>query len=142
ETLARMLVPAGCGLAAIVQADPSQLATSGLFAAAARCAPTATHADGEMQATDANPEMNERLGLGRSDQPPSRRSTSVRLPWPWKCPPTATHQSVDVQAMPVRLLKTVVVGLCSSCQRLPSNDSATVETAGPFECWPTETQNE
>src|SRR5207253_9635865 len=115
ETLAGRLCRPGCGLSAIVHAEPSQPATSVRFAAAARCSPTVTHAVGETQATAANPEMNERLGLGRSDQLPSRRSTSVRLPWPWQCPPTATHQSGEVQATPLRLLKTPALGLRSRC---------------------------
>src|SRR5205085_7362524 len=65
ETLARMLVPPGCGLSAIVHAEPSQPATSVRFAAVARCAPTVTQAVGETQVTAANPERNERLGPGR-----------------------------------------------------------------------------
>src|SRR5256885_11490990 len=79
ETLARMLVPPGWGLSAIVHAEPSQPATSVRFAAVARCAPTVTHADGDTQATAANPERYERLGLGPSDQPPSPPTTTVRL---------------------------------------------------------------
>src|SRR5438067_482712 len=87
ETPARTLVPSGCGLSAIVHAEPSQ---------------------------------------------PAR---SVRLA-------AATHQSGEVQATPLRLLKTPVLGLRSSCQRLPSNDSATVDTTSPLECWPTAMQND
>ena len=47
-----------------------------------------------------------------------------------------------MQATPARLLKALVLGLRSSRHRLPSNDSATVDTTWPLECWPTAMQND
>ena len=57
-------------------------------------------------------------------------------------PAFADRRGGEVQATPVRLLKTLVLGLRSSRQRLPSNDSATVDTTWPLECWPTAMQND
>ena len=128
-----MFEPAGLGVTATFQADPSQPVTN-VRLAPSRRAPTATQAEAETHETAANPEMNERLGLGRSDQPRSRRRTSVRLPWPRTRSPTAAHQSSATQATPVRLLKTPALGLRSSRHPLPSNDAAAVRTTSPLEC--------
>ena len=81
ETPLNVFEPDGFGLPATVHAEPSQPATSVLLAML-RCAPTATHAVRETHESAAKPLMKPPLGLGRSVQPPSRRSTSVRLPSP------------------------------------------------------------
>jgi hypothetical protein len=83
ETALRMSVPGGFGLAGIVHSVPSHPAMSVWFASPARCDPTATHAVSAMHDVAENPDMNERLGLGRSDHVARRRRTSVSLPSPW-----------------------------------------------------------
>src|SRR6478672_10155702 len=52
------------------------------------------------------------------------------------------HQSRVTQTMPLRLLNELTLGLRSSRQRRPSNDSVKVDTTWPLACWPTATQND